>query len=279
MATTGGVYDNKKDITIDVTVDNSLCNGLLFGQGGDQIIPMPANYYNLASDQIIIPKGQLSGGVVVELADAYFADTLALKKTYVIPMYMTQVVNADSILSGSPLAGNPNRCIAADWNVVPKDYILYAVKYINTWHGYYLRRGTDVITGKNGNTSLDKTNSRHPQYIENDEVFLVTTKSLTQTSYPLILKDKDGNNVNCTLLLTFDNTGTCIVSSNTANCTASGSGKFVKKGEKNSWGNTDRDAIYLDYQVDLTDSHVATKDTLLMRNRGVIAETFSPISK
>ncbi len=279
MATTGGVYENKKDIIIDVTVDNSLSNGLLFGQGGDQIIPMPGNYYNLASNQIVIPKGQLSGGVVVELTDAFFADTLALKKTYVIPMYMTQVVNADSILSGTPLVNNPNRCVATDWSVVPKDYILYAIKYINSWHGYYLRRGTDVLTGKNGNTSLDTTIVRHQHYVENDAVFQLTTRSLTKTVYPLIIKDSQGHNVDCTLILTFDDAGKCTVSSNTSNCTATGNGQFVKKGEKNSWGNTDRDAIYLNYEVDLSEMHVATKDTLVSRNRGVVMETFSPLPK
>ena len=34
--------------------------------------------------------------------------------------------------------------------------------------------------------------------------------------------------------------------------TATGTGKFVQDGEKNSWGNKDRDAIYLKYTVDFS---------------------------
>lgn len=283
MATTGGVYSNKKDITIDVAVDNSLLsngNGYAFNTlTGGNIVAMPGNYYSLASDKIVIPSGSLSGGVEVQLTDAFFADPLSLQKTYVIPLRMTNVLNADSILSGSPLVANPVTLNAGDWNIVPKNYILYAIKYINTWEGFYLRRGTDVITGQNGNTALNATNVRHPQYVESDEVVKLTTQSLTKVLYPLTIKNSQGVSVDCSLLLTFDDAGKCTVTSNTANSTASGSGQFVKKGEKKSWGNVDRDALYLDYQVDLTDIHVATKDTVVMRNRGVVAETFNPLQK
>ena len=52
MATTGGVYDNENDVTIDITVDNSLVNGMVFEDNGEEIIAMPSNYYTLASDKI-----------------------------------------------------------------------------------------------------------------------------------------------------------------------------------------------------------------------------------
>ena len=55
------------------------------------------------------------------------------------------------------------------------------------------------------------------------------------------------------------------------NVVVSGSGKFVSKGEKNSLGGKDRNAIYLDYTVNLTDNNIqlATKDTLVLRTRNV----------
>jgi len=57
-ATTGGVYESRKDVSIKVAVDNSLLkNGLLFGAGKDEVLPMPSNYFTLGSDKIIIPKG------------------------------------------------------------------------------------------------------------------------------------------------------------------------------------------------------------------------------
>ena len=58
---------------------------------------------------------------------------------------------------------------------------------------------------------------------------------------------------------------------------ATGSGKFVEDGEKNSWGNKDRDAIYLEYDVDFGFKQIATKDTLVLQTRGTNKlEVFAP---
>lgn len=280
MATVGGVYSNDKDVTVDVEVANSLTTGLLFKAAGDNVLPMPSNYYTLQSNKIVIAKGQITGGVDVQLTDAFFADPLAIKNTYVIPLKMTKVVNADTILSGKALVANPNRAIAGDWAITPKDFIFYAVKYVNPWDAYYLRRGKDVIVGKNGNTSLNKTITRHKEYVESDEVFKINTLSLNTIDFPIVYKDAGGNNINCKLILSFDGTGNCTVSSSSPGTyTASGTGKFVKKGEKNSWGSKDRDALYLSYNVGLQDFNVTTNDTLVLRDRGVKAEVFSPVLK
>lgn len=255
-AATGGVYYSKNDVNIDVTVDNSLLgNGMLFGAGGNQILPMPNEYFSLAANKIVIPKGTLSGGVDVQLTDAFFADPKAIKNTYVIPLRMTGVQNADSILS-------------------TKNYILYAVKYINKWHGNYLRRGKDVITG-----SVNQTLVRRQQYVEKDEVIHLPTYTLKQLELPVTVKDDGGNNINFKILLSFDSADKCTITSLTQGITASGSGSFVKKGEKKSWGNVDRDALYIQYEATLSNMKVATTDTLVMRDRGVVMETFTPVSK
>lgn len=279
MATTGGVYTTRKDIIIDFVVDDALCQGLLFGGGDGDVVPMPSNYYALASDRMVIPAGEIAGGVEVQLKDAFFADPLALKRTYVVPVRMTGVNGADSILSGVPLVANPQRSVPAHWEVAPKDFTLYAVKYINPWHGFYLRRGKDVITGKNGNASLTRTVIRHAEFIENDEVNQLVTRSRSEVEFPLAFPDVDGVNVTADILLTFDEDGNCNVTSAAAGYTASGSGKFVKRGEKNSWGAQDRDAIYLEYEIDLPQMHIAATDTLVVRNRGVSMETFTPVLK
>lgn len=256
MATTGGVYYSKKDVAIGIAVDNSLLgNGLLFRSGGDEVLPMPSNYYTLSANQIVIPTGELAGGVDVQLTDAFFADAKAIKNTYVIPVRMTGKGAADSILKG-------------------KDFTLYAVKYVNPWHGNYLRRGKDVISG-----SVNQTNVRHKPYVEDDEVNKLNTLSMKEVEFPVVYKDQSGTNINCKLLLTFDDAGNCTVSSATANVTATGSGKFVKRGEKNSWGSKDRDALYLNYQVGLTGMQVASTDTLVLRDRAVTMETFTPVAK
>ncbi|GEO03254.1 hypothetical protein AAE02nite_09180 [Adhaeribacter aerolatus] len=260
MATTGGVYENKKDVTIGVAVNNELNQNLRFSPNGSEVKTMPDGYYKLTSDKIIIPKGKLIGGVEVQLTDAFFADPLAIKNTYVIPLKITNVENADSVLTG-------------------KDFTLYAVKYVNPWHGFYLRRGKDVIEGKNGNTSLSQTIVRHQPYVEKDELIKLSTQSLSKVEVPVVYKDKEGKNINTTLILTFDEQGNCSVTTNATNYTVSGNGKFVKRGEKKSWGNTDRDAIYLNYKIDLEQMQVTSTDTLVMRNRGVAMETFVPVGK
>jgi len=259
MGTVAGVYANKEDVTIAIGVNNSLTTGLSFSSPySGSVQPMPSNYYTLVSNKIVIPKGSLIGGVEVQLTDAFFADPLAVKTTYVIPITMTSVDKGKTILND-------------------KNYTLYAVRYINTWDGFYLRRGKDVVAGKNGNTNLNETIVRRAQYVEKDEVNRLNTRSLTQIEFPVTFKGTGGTNINRTLLLTFDNNGNCTVSAADGTFTATGNGKFVKRGEKNSWGSKDRDAIYLNYQVDLNDRMVTAADTLVLRDRGVKAETFNPI--
>ena len=274
-ATMGGVYANKKKVVIDFVVDNSLTNNLFF-EDGSPVTPMPANYYTMGGNQIVLDK-LLQGAVGVQLSDAFFADKNSLKNTYVVPLRMTSVANADSILSGKgiatvtdPARGNPN-----DWEVkaLPKDYVLYCVKFINQYHANYLRRGVDQIT-KDGTTS---TVVRHKQYVEQDELSKLTTASLTSNEYVVSVKKADNTNEDCKLLLTFDNSNKITVSAVTAGYTATGSGSFVPKGEKNSWGNKDRDVVYLDYTITSASGiSYATKDTLVARDRGVTIEKFIP---
>jgi hypothetical protein len=265
-ATIGGTRENKNDVAINFNVDPSLVTNLNFSGNGGQIRVMPANYYTLASNQITIPKGSILGGVQVQLTDAFFSDPLAIRNTYVLPLKMTGVQNADTILAS-------------------KNFVLYAIKFINPWHGFYLRRGADVMT--NGATSRNVT--RHALYVESDEVNKLTTKSLNQLEFPVVFKDAQGRNFSCTLLLTFDDAGKCTISTTTNLFTATGTGAFVKKGEKKSWGSKDRDALYLDYQVAyngvtvgtapntaIISGSIATKDTLVMRDRAVSHELFTP---
>lgn len=269
-ATMGGVYDNTRKIDIDIVADNSLCDNLFF-EDGSSVQAMPSNYYALASNQISL-DGEMQGGVEVQLTDAFFADPSALGKTYVIPLLMTSVADADSILSGIPKFDGAARTSVTDWDVQPKDFTLYAIKYINPWHGYYLRRGTDVVTEAGASSTM----VRHAQYVENDELVSMTTSSLNSVEYPVTVLTPENNNASCTLLLSFNNENQCTITSATEGFTVSGSGTFVEDGEKNSWGDKDRNAIYLDYTIEMTGKTYETKDTLVVRDRGVSIETFSP---
>src|SRR5690554_33584 len=272
MATMGGVYSNNSDVSIDFEVDETLVDNMIFSESGDDILAMPSNYYSLLSDKITIKKGSVIGGVMVQLTEAFFNDPLALSTNYVIPVVMTDVVNADSILSGTPIVADPKRGFAEDWDVQPKDYILYAVKYINKYDAVYLRRGTDVLSGSQTDTII----TRKAQFVEKDEVVTsISTRSLNTIVWEHESRDENNFSRSCTLVLTFDEEGKCTIASETPGVTATGTGEFVSKGEKNSWGNKDRDALYLDYTIDYGDVQFDISDTMVVRDRGVKAEWFT----
>lgn len=277
VATTGGVYSSPQDVHLDVVVDESLTEGLMFDSNGNMVEPLPSEYYQLAAETITIPKGEVTGGVEIQLNSGFFNDPKAINNTYVLPLRITQISNADSILSGVAQVENPQRNNPNNWAVQPKDFVLYALKYVNPYHGNYLRRGQDIITGEEGNSSLDGTAVRHMEFVEDDELNSLRTTSLNEVEFPLAFPGVDGENIPADLLLTFDDEGNCTVSPMGNGYTATGTGKFVSKGEKNSWGNQDRDVLYLDYQINLPEMQIETKDTLVVRDRGVGFETFTPI--
>lgn len=264
----GGGYTNRKNVIIDARVDESLCENLFFKGTNTPVTPMPSSYYTLAANQINIPKDDVSGGVEVQLSDAFFADPKSLGDYYVIPMKMTGVQGADSILQGKAAVENPVLTNSSDWSVQPKNFVLYAVRYVNPWHGEYLRRGVDqaVING------VSSQLVRHQQYVEKDEKVNTTTRSMTDNILALSTRDAQNNLFNYSLSLTFAEDGSCMIGSTSNDFTISGTGKFVKKGEKNSLGGKDRDAIYLDYTVDFKTKNMqyATKDTLVLRSRAVV---------
>ncbi len=277
MATMGGVYSNEIDRILDLSVDNSLCDNLKFKDTGKDVVPMPSNYYSLENDmQIVIPKGSRVGGIEVQLTDAFFEDLASLSNTYVIPLRIANVINADSILSGEPAVDNPNPVNAEDWGLLPKNYILYCVKYINPWQAKYLRRGQDVVMATNGDNSLNTTNVYHADYIEGDEVVSMNSVAFNEVS--LALNTRNGGsdeNIPFELRLSFTDEGSCTITAPAgAAYTLSGSGKYVKDAEE--WGDKERDVVYLDYNIDFGTTTHSFKDTLVMRDRGIVLEEFEP---
>ncbi len=275
ISTMGGSY-NGGDIKVNVTVDESLCDKLYFEDGVTPVKPMPQNYYSLSTNTLDY-GGSFMGRVNVQFTDAFFADPEALTASYVIPLRMTDQVGASRILAGTPFnAGEtPARTDVSAWKVLPQDYVLYCVKYINPYHAYWLRRGKDLIT-VNGTTT---TNIRHKENVEKDEVYATTTKSLNSVTCPVEVKLSDGTIHKCELLLTFGDDKKCTISSNTQGVTATGNGEYKDKAEIKAWGNKDRDGLYLKYNVDFGGVQVATEDTLVWQRRGNGAGTFSPVYK
>ncbi len=177
----GGAYKGK-DITVDISVDNTLADDMYF-EDGSPVQAMPANYYTLGGNKLNY-GGSFMGGVEVQLTDAFFADPAAIKNTYVIPVVMDKVSKGDAtIASGTPLieGETPVRTNSTLWSVAPMDYTLYCIKYVNQWDGSWLRRGVDVIT-ENGETT---TEVRHGKYVEDDEINYLTTQSLNSVTLPV----------------------------------------------------------------------------------------------
>src|SRR3546814_17823261 len=103
----------------------------LFRSGGDTIRAMPQTYYTLSdADRIVIPGGEMNGGVEVQLTEAFFNDTLGMRLGYVIPVRLKSSDDVDSILNGSSAMPDADPRITADWSVAHKNVTLFDVKYI-----------------------------------------------------------------------------------------------------------------------------------------------------
>ena len=278
IATQGGAYKSR-NLKIDVVVDDALTNNLTFPDGSP-VKAMPSDYYSLASTTLT-KVADYQFGTVVTLTDAFFADPDAVKETYVIPVRMVKAIGADHILAGTPIdpESHPALTDPSAWDVQPQDFVLYGVKYINEWTGSYCRRGTDKIT--DNITGAVTTQERKAEFVERDEVVFLTTKSINTAIFPVSVQYNDGHTITtltCDLELTFDASGNCTITTSTPGMSASGSGKWVKKGEKNSINNKDCDALYLTYTANFGPVTYETNDTLVMRHREVVGNfDFKPV--
>ena len=283
-ATMGGAYAGRNAV-VSVEIDESLCNNLYFLDDGGyeraKVLPLPHNYYNYdaVKNATINYNGDSRGYMEIEFTDAFFNDpkTSSADTTYVIPVRMTGVTGIDALLSGTPNKDGAIRQNANDWSVLPKDYTLYCVRYMNPWQGKYIRRGTDEVTeAEDGSvwthirkdTTLIKSDpGRYPINLvnQNDEVVGMTTINMNKTLFPITVernvnaKGKARQSLPCNLILTF-NGDNCTISTNDANVEVSGTGKFIAKGteleqyKEFQWGNLNgqlvqRDILDLAYTI------------------------------
>jgi hypothetical protein len=271
----GGVYENAKDRVFTFEVDDNLCNNILFTAGGDQIKALPRNYYTLSSaGQITILKGKMNGGVEVQLADAFFSDPLAIKNTYVVPLKLKSSNDVDSILAGSTSNPSADVRIATQWNIAPKNFTMFAVKYINEYHGVYFHYGSNKVKDLAGTVLKDSTYSQ--QYVENNPYVLLQTTGRYQVSMTANYRSKIMTGT-YPLLLTFTGNNCTVTAPAGSPLTITGTGVFTSG--KYSWGNKKRDGIDLTYKVSNgTNSYEAT-ETLVIRDRAVIMEIYTPVLK
>ena len=228
LATFGGSY-NGRNATVNVAVDNSLCDNLTFADG-TQVKAMPKEYYQLSTTAFNF-NGGMQGGTEVQLTDDFFKDPDAVKNTYVIPLVMQNQTGFDRIATGTLKEGKTgSRTNASIWETAPRDYVMYCVKYQNKYSGWWLT---------NHNTSTDN--------IEKASQVQITTRTLNSSVYTVEFQE-GSKSLKADLLLTFDDKENCTITSLTEGVKATGSGSWADNGI-HSWNNKDRDLMELNAEI------------------------------
>lgn len=267
----GGMYRNTKSWKVSYVVDTSLVPKGLTTTKGDSIRILPAAYYDLSpAGQVTIPADSFSGLILVSLKDAFLDDPLAITGDYVIPLRITGTT-ADSILSGVPFIPKADRNNPADWdpNALPRDYVLFGIKYINPYHGNYFHRGIDIGLNATGDT-VSRT-VYHQRYVTDDQLWSLTTTGRT-TVVSNGIGAQFADNTKLSLDIAADGTITVAPVAGAA-FSANGVGRYVKNGD--AWGGMPQNAMFLNYiYKDGAVSHVVT-DTLVFRDNGVVFQQFA----
>ncbi len=275
----GGVYTNTKDRVLKVRLDESLCDSVLFTSTftnlTDTIRVMPPEYYELSSyDELTIPAGKFNGSIEVQLKDTFFNDPLAIKLTYVIPLRLVGSSDVDSILRGKAVVPNPDPRVVADWGIAPKDYTMFAVKYINPYDGQYLHRGISVVTNDSGRV-VEETVYR-TAFVEQNELWRLNTTGRNQVGVRGSMRSTKFSGP-VSLLLDFNEKGECTVTRGPGcRYKVTGTGRLVEDGD--SWGNQPRTTIYLNYQFSNATGVLTytASDTCVLRDRPVVLEKYTP---
>ncbi len=273
-AAIGGVYKNTFNREFSIQVDESLCNNIRFSSAGDTIKALPQNYYTLSStSKLIIPKGEFNGGIEVQLTEAFFNDPLAIKLKYVVPIKLTGSNDVDTILSGSSNYPNVDPRDASLWNIPPKNFTMFAIKYINEYHGAYFHYGQCSVKDALGAEVESQT--YQDEFVEKNTVAKLYTEARYQVAFSTFLHSQIMGNPRVDLLLTFSGNN-CTVSNATASpLTVSGTGEFKSKAY--AWGTKARDGIVLQFKVSDGNYNYSANDVLVIRDRGIKMETYSPV--
>lgn len=273
-AVMGGVYKNTENITVNFVVDPTLTVKLFKNIAYTApYLPLPTSYYTLSNtSQIIIPGGKVNGTVDVQLTDAFFLDPLSIAQNYVIPLKITSSTT-DSVLMGTSINPGADPRIAAQWVIMPKNYTLFGVKFVNEYHGKYLLRGKSIVKRAVLDTIIE-TLSYRQKYIESSEVVLVRTAGKDSVKYENATRLSSGSPGKFEMGIKFDTNGNGVITNTpTYPRIVTGTAKFAKNTE--SWGGQQRHAIYLSYVITEGTRIHTVLDTLVFRDKNVIFETFT----
>lgn len=258
-ATMGGVYKNRYERIFNFVVDESLCDRLYFDDD-HPILPLPKAYYKLSDERkIVIPAGKMSGGIEVQLSEAFFDDENAIRNTYVVPLRITSVENLDRLLEN-------------------KSFTLFAVKYVNPFHGSYLRYGEALVKEKD--VWVDDSVYKAAYTEQNEVLSLLTTGRKTLTMHTSCKTKLITGFYDLKLTFASENYASeegvsCVITAPEGVAyKVSGTGKYGMN--KEEFGGEQRDAIYLEYIIEKDNYTYFAKDTLVFRDKGVNIETYHP---
>jgi len=276
-ASIGGMYENTKDREITIELAPELAQNITDGDGNPLEI-LPSNYYIATLDKLVIPAGSFIGKTRIDLTDAFFEDSLTIRLHYVIPVRMTGTEYAtDTILSGTPKStvDSPDPRIADDWSIVPKDYVLFGIKYINPTHGVYLLRGKRINIADSQDTYVYSK-----RFLDDNDMTKLTTKSLTE-NYMLTVggSNKESGDAKYSMLLTFDKANKSVTVSQKDETTVevSGTGTFYSKDDSNAeaYNSEKHRTIYLNYTYKDGENTYQVNDSLVFVDTDIKFEDFS----
>ena len=271
--TMGGVYENKKDRVVTVEYAPELGQNITAGPG-DTLEVLPAEYYEADFSTVVIPSGSFVGKIRVDLKDIFFEDPLSATTHYVIPVRIT-AAGEDTILSGIPIPIDtvdvPDPRIEEHWDVPPKNYTLFGIKYINELHGMYLLRGSRT------NMTTNEVTNYSARFLTDNTMTMLSTVSLTENAMNIVGGTNTGGKYS--MLLTFNKGSKTITVSqkDTTSVVASGTGVYYTKDDSGSEGynGAKHRTIYLDYTFEGDSVSYAVKDSLVFVDTDVVFEEFS----
>jgi len=240
----GGVYKNTADRIFDIEIATDLCTRAVFASTMDTIHLMPSAYYTLGSSgKLIIPAGKFNGSIDLQFTDAFFNDPLASKLYYVIPIRIKSVTSLDSVLRGKSTLDKPDPRVSSQWSILPKDFVMIAVKYINKYQGNYFHRGTNIV--KDPSDKVVENNV----YNLNNEIWNLLPFGQNQV-YLNSVRNSKLLKANQKLNLGFSPTGSITITDSIGSVV--GTGKFIKNGGELSGQMRDLMVLSYNYKVQYT---------------------------
>ncbi len=269
----GGVYENTIDREFTIRVDESLCNNVMFSQTGDTIRMLPREYFTLSSEnKIVIPRDKFFGSVEVQLTDQFFQDPHSIGLKYVVPLRLESSTDVDSILNGSTTNPNADPRISGQWTIAPKNFTMFAVKYINEYDGNYFHYGSNTVSDAAGNVL--EQNDYSEQYVVNNSVARLITTGRNSVEVSTSIRSDTLSGV-LNMVLNFEGDQCTIVQADGSPYTITGTGTF--KSDAYEWGNKPRNGIEVSYTVVDTSLTYQAMETFVARDRAVVLEEYTPV--